>query len=235
MNTFSWCGYEWITQQRWGQIHPEFTTQWYAPQCTWIDNQGNLNLAVFKHSKYFEELNVTSPIAIGLASCTEKFSYGTFELDAMMPEGRKTWPAFWMWSWESYPPEIDVFEAYTDIHESYFKFRLLRPFGFWNVQSNIHFRDSSGAKDMIGGRTHWLGFKNPKKYFINYKVEWYEDIIRFYYNKRVVRTITDKHILSQFKGTHMNVIINNAVQNDMDMNKVLTNVLTVKNFKYTPY
>ena len=28
---FQWSGYEWITQERWGQIHPNKSFCWYDP------------------------------------------------------------------------------------------------------------------------------------------------------------------------------------------------------------
>ena len=33
---------------------------------------------------------------------------------AKLPYGDNLWPAFWMWSWDSWPPEIDIFEGYTN-------------------------------------------------------------------------------------------------------------------------
>ena len=47
---------------------------------------------------------------------------------------------------------------------------------------------------MTGGKTHYFGFKDPTKNFIKYKVEWRSDSIKFYYDNRLVREITDKKI-----------------------------------------
>ena len=35
-----WCGYEWLTQERWGQIHPIKPVAWYdesAVEIRWSD------------------------------------------------------------------------------------------------------------------------------------------------------------------------------------------------------
>ena len=112
MRTFEWCGYEWITQERWGQIHPEKSHWWYDESCVSVDKQNHLHLKTKYNPKRFEELNLTSPIGVGLVSCTNKFKYGVFSIEAKLPHGKNLWPAFWMWSWDSWPPEIDVFEGW---------------------------------------------------------------------------------------------------------------------------
>ena len=230
----NWCGYEWLTQERWGQIHPEHPHQWYDPFAV-IPNNDELLLYAYKKPKYFPDLKITSPTAVGLVSCLEKFSYGTFELEAKMPKGKQTWPAFWMYSWSDWPPEIDVFESYSNNKQSYFKFRILRPLGFWNVQTCLHYRDNSGNHTMIKPKTHWFGFKDPSTNYIKYKVEWFKDVINYYYNDRLVRTIKDSFILNQFKGQYMNVVINNAISETLNPDEAVSNIFKVKNFKYTPY
>ena len=32
-----WCGYEWITQERWGDIHPDKPICWYDPSAVSVD------------------------------------------------------------------------------------------------------------------------------------------------------------------------------------------------------
>ncbi len=124
-----------------------------------------------------------------------------------LPFGDSLWPAFWMWSWDSWPPEIDVFEGYSDKNPNYFKFRLEKPFAFWNIQSNVHYTED-GKNKMAGGKTHYFGFKDPTKEWIKYSVNWTPDKIEFKYNNRIVRKITDKTQLNALNNTSMNVIIN---------------------------
>jgi beta-glucanase (GH16 family) len=164
-------------------------------------------------------------------SNTTKFGYGYFEIEAKLPTGRNLWPAFWMWSFDTWPPEIDILEAYSSVKRpSYFKLYLDSLLGFWNVQTNYHY-ETKDKKGSVGGKTHWFGFKNPQKNFIKYGCLWEEHQIVFYYNGRVVRTIKDKAILSNLKGTKMNVIINNHIREDIG--NFGSSEFIIKSFKYT--
>ena len=233
-NTINWCGYEWITQERWGQVHPEKPNWWYDETGVIIDESNNLHLLTHHNPKHFIDQNIFSFVGVGLVSCTEKFSYGEFEIEAKLPYGNNLWPAFWMWSWDSWPPEIDVFEGYSDNNPNYLKLRLKNPLGFWNLQTNVHYNDEKGNK-MTGGKTHYFGFKDPTKNFIKYKVEWRSDSIKFYYDNRLVREITDKKILNQFKNTTMNVIINNGITKDANPTDINKSDFIIKYFKYNSY
>ena len=44
MDTFTWCGYEWIKQERWGKIHPDKPQWWYDESCSFLDDEENLHL-----------------------------------------------------------------------------------------------------------------------------------------------------------------------------------------------
>lgn len=233
MKTISWCGYEWITQERWGQVHPDKSHWWYDESCVSIDESNSLHLKTKYNPKYFPEIDKTSMIGVGLVSCTKEFGFGTYSIVAKLPKGKNLWPAFWMWSWDSWPPEIDVFEAYSNSMGSYIKPRMLNPLGFWNVQTNVHYEDLKSDK-MIGGKTHFFGFKNPSKNFINYTLVWQENYIKFYYDNRLVRTITDPEILSQLSKKKMNVIINNGVTANVNTINPPQSDFIIKNFRYSP-
>ena len=234
MTTIRWKGYEWITEERWGQIHPEKPDWWYDESCVLVDNEDNLNLMTKRNPKYFPGLNKTAVVGAGLVSCTEKFDFGMFKVIAKLPEGSNLWPAFWMWSWDTWPPEIDVFEGYSDSKGSYLKPRISNPLGFWNVQTNLHYI-KNGQSKMVGGKTHYFGFKDPSKNFMEYAVSWKKDKIEFYYNNRLVRVMDDEKILKQLSETKMNVIINNGVTSDVDLSNPPHSNFVVKDFTYTPY
>jgi beta-glucanase (GH16 family) len=231
-NKIKWSGYKWLTQERWGNIHPDKAYNWYDPSAIEI-RENDLILKSHYNPKEFIVNNekITSNYGVGLVSNTTKFGYGYFEIEAKLPTGRNLWPAFWMWSFDTWPPEIDILEAYSSIKKpSYFKLYLDSLLGFWNVQTNYHYETEDGNKS-IGGKTHWFGFKNPQKHFIKYGCLWKEDIIIFYYNGKVVRTIKDKKILNSLKGTKMNVILNNHIREDIG--DFGTSEFIIKSFKYT--
>lgn len=232
MKTIKWQGYEWITQERWGQVHPQKSNWWYDESCVYVDDQDHLHLCTKSNPKYFKEIDKTSPIGAGLVSCKEKFGYGIFSIDAKLPKGKHLWPAFWMWGWDSWPPEIDILEAYSNGLGGYFKPRITKPLGFWNVQTNVHYSDGI-FNTMIGGKTGYMGFKDPSKHFITYTCIWKQDIIQFYYDGHLIREITDKDILSRLKNTQMNVIINNGVTDKVDLNNIPTSDFIIKSFRYS--
>ena len=234
-NTLRWCGYEWLKEERWGQIHPEKPYMWYDPTCVLQTNKnGKLFLFTKNHENQFGD--ITSPIGVGLVSCIERFSYGTFSLEAQLPVGPNLWPAFWMYAWEEWPPEIDVFEAYSYGNGSYINRNMDLLLGkWWRIKTNIHLGKvpnnyNAGAEN---GRISLL--KDPTKNYIEYRVDWFPDVIRIWYDNKVVRCITDPSILSQFKNKTMNVVINNGIQASYNPTKEYNSVLSVKNFQYTPY
>ena len=129
MRTFSWSGYKWITQERWGNIHPDKTVSWYDETAVELAYSSviecdQLILKTHKNPQYFKELEVESPIGVGLVSCKTKFSYGYYEIEAKLPTAPSLWPAFWTWAWESWPPEVDIFEAYSNKRGSYFNWNI---------------------------------------------------------------------------------------------------------------
>lgn len=225
-----WQGYEWLTNERWGQFHPDKPIVWYDPSAVVINNNQTLILKTRPNPKDFDGINI--PIGTGLISCTTEFGYGEFEIVAKLPSGPYTWPAFWMWSFDSWPPEIDIFEGYSNKKGSYFNWSLRSLIGkFWAVNSNIHL-GSSPNNYMMGAKSHWLGWKRPNKTFNKYGCIWTENEIKILFNDKVVRTINDEKVIGQFRGKKMNVIINNSIQEDYLKTNRPEHEMVVKYFKY---
>ena len=236
---FNWSGYEWLTQERWGDIHPEKTLCWYDPTAVekiyHPGNEDQLVLKTHRHIQNFPHLKITSNIGVGLVSNTTKFKPGYFEIEAKLPSGKHLWPAFWMWSWDSWPPEIDIFEGYTRNTKGYFNWSHDMLLGrFWNVNTNIHLGNYPDNYN-LGAKSHWMGFKDPSKHFIKYGCMWTPYSLDLYYDGDKVRSITDQKIMEQFKDTTMNVVINNGVDRDVDVHNPPESEMIVNYFKYEPY
>lgn len=238
---FEWSGHKWIPNERWGLAHPIKPEWWYDPERVEIDDDGILHLKTKWNPKYINEEVGESQVGVGLISSTEKFKYGIYEIEAKLPTGKGLWPAFWMWAWESYPPEIDVLEAYSDYANnmaSFWNGRLYEYFigKFWKVESNIHLIDNSKEGNWtVGTRRNYIGFKAPSKRFIKYKLIWLKDKIEIYYDGRLNRRETDRNILKQFDNVTMNVIINNGITGESIPEEVPESDFQVKYFKYTPF
>lgn len=257
-DNIKWMGYEWLPQERWGNVHPDKPITWNDPSAIKIDEDQTLRLYARPNPTELEVVTdwstnpptkktVNPTVGFGMLSCTTQFGHGTFEIEAKLPSGPYVWPAFWCWAFESYPPEIDMFEGYTNKRGSYWNWSLRPLIGkFWRVNSNIHLKDKvKGAtvgglnadgthRYQLGAKSHWLGWKRPDKRFNKYKLVWTPDEISIYFNKCKVRSITDRPTLDQFEGKTMNIILNNSVQEgylDTDMPET---EFIVKYFKYTP-
>jgi len=236
--TISWCGYTWLNRERWGRIHPDSPRAWNDPNMIEI-RDGMLVLKTGKSPMSFvlDGKKVTTQVGMGLVSNQKKFGYGYFEIECKLPTGKQLWPAFWMWSFDSWPPEIDVFEAYTRKTKGYFKIpsKFWRFLGFWDVKTNIHYgHEKDNTKGSTGALSHWFGFKNPRKHFMKYGCLWTEDKIDIFYNGRKVRTIDDPEVIKYFKGTTMNVIINSHVDYGIDEDNPTKSEFIIKSFNYTP-
>jgi len=213
MKTINWSGYRWITQERWGQVHKDKSWCWYDEERVKVDSNKYLHLETLKNPTKIGEF--TPEYGVGLVSSVRDFSYGHFEIEAKLPTGKKLWPAFWMWSpsSDSWPPEIDIFEGYTDNRTGYLKFNRFNPLGWWNVPTNIWTHNNDKGKAVnLKPRTGYCGFDNPATNFIKYSCLWTKDILEIKHNGHIVRKVTDSKVLKHFEGKKMNVIINNHFQ-----------------------
>lgn len=225
MKVFNWKGYEWIDREPWGRMHPDKPWMYYSPKEVKIDDKGFLELSA-RRSTYHKCV-----MDIGLISSVKDFHFGTFSVVCKFSTLPYAWDAFWMWG-GNWPPEIDVFEGYANKNGDYFKFRFNRPFGFWNVQSNMHYGNHVfNNNDSIKSKTHWFGLKNPAKNFLEYKVEWTPHHVKWWYNGKLVRKTT-----KNVPQIPQRVILNtgsytpDALQQDINQ----SNSFIIKDFKYEP-
>jgi beta-glucanase (GH16 family) len=233
----NWSGYEWLTNERWGFIHPAKPLWWYDE--TAVDIQGDvLNLRTHHNPRHFPEHDIHSPVGAGLVSCTTNMTYGRYSLEAKLPTGPNLWPAFWMYNVKTWPPEIDAMEAYSNSKGSYRKHWWSRKY---RVETNIWWCvvEPDGnilpsiPMDVGAERIRPINRKNIRK-FNAYSILWTPDYIEIYFNSMLVRRCVDRKVLDRFNDhPHMHVIINNGIRNNakLNLNKVNSN-FQVRNFKY---
>jgi len=226
-----WSGYKWLTQERWGQVHKDKPYCWYDPSAVEITLKNYLNLKTQYNPKEFKELGIRPKVGVGLVSCATEFGPGIFEIKAKLPYGKNLWPAFWMWSWDSWPPEIDIFEGYSHKKPNYHRFNWNKPWACRHIDTNVHYSEE-GKNKMWGPKSHFMGFKDPTKHFLKYKLNWSLDSLKFYYNDRLVRVVSDPVVMKQVNNTKMNVVINNHVTQDMPYSEIPLSNFTIKYFKY---
>mgnify|MGYP000680791932 CR=1 FL=1 len=184
MKTINWSGYEWITQERWGDIHPEKTYCWYDEHAVSIDANSHLHLKTRYNPKWFKDKGLWSNTGVGLVSCTNKFKHGTFEIEAKLPNGLNLWPAFWMLGSNSdtaiWPQcgEIDIME--------YLGSSPTKVFG------TVHGPGYSGGNAIT--KTYTLSNSRFDTDFHVFGVEWDENYINFYVDNVLYNQITPSDV-----------------------------------------
>jgi hypothetical protein len=238
-------GYDWITSARYGRFNTKTPYQWYADECVNLDKDCMLLDVQYEPRKFErtvdEVLKTFWPdFAVGCVHCTEHFGFGTFEAECILPKGTNLWPAFWLSAWGSWPPEMDVFEGYSN---SEGKYRVwFRPQFPWiwptvNIEACTHYDKEPNNKQLPVKRLSVCKWKyNPTENIVRYKVVWTPDVIQYFYDDKLVTEVKDTHILEQFAQYKMCVIFDSFVQSDFKhLDLPLQQQFIVKSFKYTPY
>lgn len=212
----------WNLAQPWGEYHPDNLHQYYGIENEFaIVNENGLNLAILNKPKTFitsDNTEITIPIGIGLIHSVKNWQYGWFESWIQLPEGQFYWPAFWLTGTNSWPPEIDILEAYSNYgktYEDYLLFNSLFKRHNWKLQLNLHYgKVEDGTKEMYGAYN--VPIAECTRRFIQYVCHWEKDYIKIYYDGSLVFECTDLDVLKWYNGSndYMNIILNHGVHND---------------------
>jgi len=224
-----WGAFTWELQERWGKVHPDYPYMWSDPEQVSVVN-GILELRTQYKPKVFgplEDMHIPS-FAKGFACCMQKFYHGRYIIEAQLPEGKNLWPAIWLYAHESWPPEIDIMEAYSNKKGSYCKFG----WPIYNIASDFHYKDSKGNHKRLGSKKIYVGIKNPTKRWIKYEMIWTRTFIKLYVNDRLHRVISGG-IMERF-NTPMRMILSAQVTGKKIPDDK-TEVFRIKSFSYQPY
>ena len=237
----------WRMSQPWGDFHPNFLNLYYGReevvQC--MNNELHLRLKHQPRVFYRDQLKpwqignhdlpaeFTIPYCAGLVVSKGSWKYGWFEAEVMLPHGMNLWPAFWLSGAETWPPEIDIFEAYSNHSPKYGRKILNDVEDDWQIQPNLHYGVvSERTKEMYG--SYNVKVKDCTEKFVQYACHWSKDFIRIYYNGVQVFETVDRDILQWFNRSNarMNVIFNNGVIGDAGVSKPPSeSVMRIRNFK----
>jgi beta-glucanase (GH16 family) len=196
----------WRVGQPWGLFHPKSLYQYYDERSVYIKDN-DLILAETYLPKEFtlEDGTVVSiPYSVGLVTSKESFGYGFYEFELTLPNGSGLWSAAWLTGANSWPPEIDVVEAYSDNNGKYGQ----------KLQTNMFFGSDSDVK-MAQPRNNPV--YNPLAR-LKMSCWWTESFIKIYYNGYLVRVITSNDTLKWFKDQRMIIVLNNAIRQEYSMN-----------------
>ena len=225
---------KWGYAEPWGFVHPKHTYVYY-------DKKGNKATNVLNSSLQLKTtyrpafINVNND-KIKINWCAGKiyskqsFQHGWFEAMIKLPTGVGLWPAFWLTGTNSWPPEIDILEAYSK-HGSPFIYKFLGlKLKNWRIKPNAHWGfKKHGTKEDYGAYN--VPVKNANKRFVKYALHWERDFIRIYYDGVKVFEITDPHVLKYFNrpNADMRIILNNNIDkgNSHDESAMLVDNISV--------
>ena len=191
----------WRIGQPWGKFHPESPYQYYGDESVFIQNDCLILNQIYlpKQLTTWEDPKVYDiPYSVGLVTSYESYGYGFYEFEVELPYGSGLWPAVWLSCVDSWPPEIDILEAYSNNKCNYGS----------NLQSNFHF-NMGNKKESSGARNHPVSSSYDK---LKLGCWWSKDFIKIYYNGHLVRQITSDYIIKWFRDKKMLVILNNAIR-----------------------
>ncbi len=217
---------EWRYSQAWGDFHPDNLTQWYdttgrlsyvSRDCLVLELRNipktyvKKDLPEWRQKDHLPE-KFTIPTGVGMVSSKQGWQYGWFEAWIKLPKGTPYWPAFWLSGVNSWPPEIDILEAYSKDGDLYAKKGL---FGKLKqnrkIQPNIHYGvEKEGTKEMYGA---WdVPVADCTDRFVQYACLWEADRIEIYYDGIRVFKCTDPKILEHFNTSdaQQSIIINHG-------------------------
>lgn len=154
----------------------------------------------------------TIPNAVGLVCSRKSWQWGWFSADIKLPTGRALWPAFWLTGENSWPPEIDILEAYSKLSKDYTDRFFFKKRPWVSIQPNIHW----GVVEE-GSKRMWGAYNVPvwraTERWVQYACHWEKDFIRIYYDGVKVFEVTDKRVLEWFnrEGAEQFIVLNNGV------------------------
>ncbi len=209
-DSFLFCGHEWSPCMEGGRIiHPDMPWMWYAEP-----EHVNEGLMLSARNSCMEvhhwDGNTYHPtVSASTMMSVDSFGYGTFSAEIRLPRGRNLWPSFWLTGAESWPPEIDIVEAWTNKTGGYLSlsdphFPWVHP--NWRVTHNIHWKRTDGSHGYLGSRRIPLIrlTKDPSRHFVTYECVWNPYELTFKADGRVIRSYgrdyADKIAGSRFRA-----------------------------------
>lgn len=227
---------KWMEGQPWGEFHPDSPHQYYGKGDEFIYvKDSSLNLvAKYKPKKFYDfknnvQINILH--GIGLVVSKQSFKYGYYEISGILPKGIYLWSAIWLTAVKTWPPEIDILEAYSGKKSNYSNSLNIPNVKF---QHNIHYgfvqdktKESYGAYDFPLPN-------DPTTRPATYAVHWTENFIKFYYDGYLIFETKKKEILDYFNkpDVTMSIILNNGFAPEITNYKNVNSVFKINYVKY---
>ena len=220
---FECFGFTWRVGRKWGIAHPEHTCWNDAKQVEvakpYTSNYPEIKLGIGHNPKEFN--GKTYPWTVGYVSSLETIKYGHLSVDFILPWGGNIWPAIWLSDGETWPPEIDIVEAWTNtLFKGSWCYRKVKngiifPFTHWVYPG--FFTGTTPETSERHARANKCGGTKLKYLHTDRKqntcdLYWAPGFIDIYYNGYRVVHETDTKILDYFNASNgMAIHLNNYV------------------------
>ena len=159
--------------------------------------------------------------ATGLISSRESWQWGWFEATIKLPTEVGMWSAFWLMGEEGWPPEIDIFEAYTDQDPHSIR-----------VCPNVHYK-VNGVKGDAGASS--VSIKSPEERWVQYACHWKPNKIKIYYDGQLAWTCNDPEIMASMARKQYIILNNGCKDPEVTGNEPRESAMLVKEVKvYQP-
>ena len=223
---FEWSGQCWIKRPLWGVMHTGEPHAWFDPYCVSIDDNNCANIQFRRNPVEIKVKDKTyNPVlGRGWMESTVEFKYGVFSWDAILPTGCNLWPALWLGSDYSWPPEIDCMEGWSNNNPNYIKHFLFR-----NIKPTVHWNNAQGEHLQESKNNICRCILHPGKNVDNFKVVWTRNYVDVLYNNIRVKRFNNKELLAQLnqKDVFMHPIMSYDVQTN---SKLLLDAQNGKDF-----
>ena len=216
----------WRRSHTWGDFHPSNLQMYFdtSDKLSYITDEG-LNLKLIHKPKHVikKELpewlqsdkmpeEFTIPACVGLVATKIGWQYGWFESWIKLPKGKDYWPAFWLTGLTSWPPEIDIVEAYSYSGENYDKDSIWGSKPYRKMQPNLHYGiDGTDSYENYGAYDVPVADANER--LVQYVCHWEPDFIKIYYDGVKVFECTNPEKLKWFNGStdQMHIVLNHGM------------------------
>lgn len=203
----------WRFGQSWGEFHPDHLYQYYDMNGDYSQtSKDGLVLSLRNVPKHYKKSEIkewsrrpnmpeefTVDTVVGMVTSKIGWKYGWFEAWIKLPQGQSYWPAFWFSGINSWPPEIDVFEAYSDVGQRYEEKTFFGKVPDKKIQPNLHYGVEGKSYDQYG--PYNVAVANSTERFVQYICHWERNFIRIYYDGILIFETTNKEILKWYNGS----------------------------------
>ena len=246
---FKMWGWEWETCMEGGRpLHVDNPTYYFnKDEVTSIEDTLLLTMNYnpkgisWWNNDYSEKIIYTPDYSCGLIKSIDTVQCNSvIEADLMFPKGENLWPSFWLTACDSWPPEIDIVEAYSNNCGSYkgnLKFELKWPFLYRELrfESCIHYKgdkDEHLSIDAVGVHPSIIN-KPVEENWNKFKCFYTDSYVGIFINDVLVREIHDSYIMSKLKTKGMYVIFNIWPRTNKEANHDTYFPFKIRNFKVT--